>query len=310
MKRSKYLLILGIVALVAVTVFSQATTAGADMGPKPSINITFNGVKRESFYATILSKSVSTGPYSAYAPDEGWDYKNLGTYDSNYYYDDDYHNEEVESIWQTFVDYKDADGYYFLQLWWKVDGKSSNIRWGYYPPYSFKLLLYYPETDAFVTSDIYERYAFDSYFTVNMNGVDTNQSGALLTLNKSYDYLSEFVGLLCRIVITVAIEVLIALLFLINGRGAQFTIFITNVVTQLALNIALNLIYYFNGVLLYLLFYFLLELAVVIIEAVVYSLLLRKYGVPVWKSIVYALVANVVTAVAGVFLANWLPGMF
>ena len=328
MKRYKTLIFLCIVALAAVLVFANPQTANADMGPKPSINVTFKNLGDGICYATILSKNISTGPFSAYAPDKGFDYKDLGNMDSGYYSDqNEYNNEEVERIWQKFVDYEDSDGYYFLQLWWKLGEENNQIKWGYYPPYSFKLLLYYPESNAYLTSGIYERYAFDSYYTVDMsvaNDVLLNPdfsagnphpnpdwNGVVeLELENSYDYLSEIVGLLLRIALTVLVELLIALLFRIKGRKPMLTILVTNAVTQIALNVALNLIFYFNGALAYLLFFVLLEIAVVLVEAIAYCLLLRKYGVPIWKAILYAIVANLVTAVAGYYLAILLPGMF
>ena len=304
MKRETKLFVFCIVAVVAVLVFAQPQTASADMGPKPSINITFNNLGDETCYATILSLHKSTGPFMAYDSETG--YKDLGNFDSKYYWEENYFNEEAEMSWQVFVDYEDEDGFYFLQLWWKVDSEANTIRWGYYPPYTFKVLLYYPESDTFVSSKIYERYAFDSYYTVNMKIAD----GAQLTLNKSYDYASEVVGLLCRIALTILIELLIALIFRMKGRRVMWTIFIVNAITQIVLNVALNLIFYFDGVLMYLLMYVLFEIGVVIIETVAYCILLRKGGVPIWKSILYAIVANAVTAVLGIFLAKWLPGMF
>ena len=309
MKRKTNLLILLIVALVAVLVFSEPAVASADVGPKPSIDITLCNLGDGVCYGTILSENISTGPYSAYAPDKGMD-KDFGNYDSNYYYDENYHNEEVERIWQVFVDYEDADGYYFLQIWWKLGGEDNFIKWGYHPPYSFKLLLYYPETNTFVTSGIYERYAFDSYYLVDMEGVDVTQGGTQLTLNKSYDYTWEIFSLLCRIVLTIAIEIALALLFRIKGRRALLTILITNVVTQIALNVALNLLCYFHGGLLLFFLYVPLEIAVTLVEAVTYLIALRKQNVPVWKSIAYAVVANVVSAFLGLFLAIFIPGLF
>ncbi|MCH5153182.1 MAG: hypothetical protein J1F68_04415 [Clostridiales bacterium] len=327
MKRKTTLLVLCVVALVAVLVFAQPQSASADMGPKPSINITFKNLGDGECYGTILSKNISTGPHSAYAPDEGWDYKNLGTFDSNYYYDDEYHNEEVERIWQTFVDYKDADGYYFLQLWWKLDSESNVINWNYYPPYSFKLLLYYPESNSFVTSGVYERYAFDSYYTVDMSNVndvllnpDTSVGGSQtnpnfsdavqLELHNSYDYLSEIVGLLLRIALTILVELLIALLFRIKGRKAFVTILITNAVTQIALNVALNLLCYFDGFLMLIFLYLPLEMGVIFVEAVTYGIALYKCGFPIWKALLYALVANVVSGGLGFVLAWFIPGLF
>lgn len=316
-----------ICALVAVLAFAQPTTANADIGPKPSINITFKNLSDRLCYATILSKSITTGPYSAYAPDEGWDYKDLGRYDTGYYDDDDYHNEDVERIWQTFVDYEDADGYYFLQMWWEIGGDSNQLSWNYYPPYSFKLLLFYPDTGVFVTSAIYERYAFNSYYTVEMSKVDagaqldpdfsvgdspTNPGwgDVTLELKNSYDYFGEIVGLLFRIALTILVELLIALLFRIKGRKPMLTILITNAVTQVALNVALNVLCYLDGWMMIIFLYLPLELGVIFAEAVTYAIVLRKQGVPVWKALLYALTANVVTGALGFGLAYIFPGLF
>ena len=303
LKRKITFLILCLVAVLTVSIFAQPVTARADMGPKPSINVTLKNMGDELCFGTILSDERYQGPFCAYDPEQN--NKDLSFYDSKYY-QDGYVNEEAELSWQAFVDYEDADGYYFMQMWWKLGGENNQMRWGYHPPYSFKVLLYYPESNTFVTSEIYHRYAFDSYFTANVKNADGN----VLTLSKSYDYLSEIVGLLCRIALTILIELLIALLFRMKGRKVMLTILVVNAITQIALNVALNLIYYFSGVLMYLLLYFFLELLVVIVEAVAYSILLRKCGVPIWKSVLYAVVANVATAVAGFFLAKWLPGMF
>ena len=305
MKRNKTLLLFGLIAMFAVCILLQPQTASADMGPKPSINVTLKNLGDEVCFGTILSDDKDWGPWRAYDPQEG--NKELGYFDRNYYYDDDYVNEEAEMSWQAFVDYEDEDGYYFLQVWFKPDGENNKMSWGYWPPYRFKVLLYYPESDSYVTSGIYERYAFDSYFTVDVNKLDGN---GMLTLDKSYDYLSEVVGLLCRIALTILIELLIALLFRIRGRRAMVTILAVNGVTQVGLNVALNLIYYFNGALAYLLAFFLLEILVVVVEMIAYAFLLRRCGVPIWKSLIYAVLANAVTAVAGFFLAEWLPGMF
>ena len=291
-------------AMLVALIFVQPQTASADVGPKPSLNITFLNLGDETRYVTILSRYESTGPFSAYNPE--MNNKELGYFDSKYYGEEDYVNEEAEMSWQAFADYEDADGYYFLQVWWKLGGEVNQIRWGYHPPNNFKVLVYFPETDSYAISGIYERYAFDSYYTVNANVAD----GELLTLSKSYDYFSEAVGLLCRIVLTILIELLIAFLFRMRGKRVILTILIVNIITQVALNVALNLIYFFEGVLMYLLCYFFLEILVVVVEAIAYSLLLRKQGVPIWKSLLYAVVANAATAVAGIFLAKWLPGMF
>lgn len=55
------------VLLVLILLFAAVPlTAAADMGPKPSVRVTFTGVGEESYYVTLLSQAKSTGPYHVY----------------------------------------------------------------------------------------------------------------------------------------------------------------------------------------------------------------------------------------------------
>lgn len=122
-------------------------TAGADMGPKPSVSVEFRGLEGQTYYATLLSQTDSTGPWSH--SDEYYDY----------YGDPD--------VWEAFNGYEDPDGFYFIGCY-EDCSDDQTFSWTYYPPQVFKALVYFPESDTFaVTEDTYERYAFDSYFKVN-----------------------------------------------------------------------------------------------------------------------------------------------
>lgn len=142
--------------LCALFVFmALPVTIHADIGPKASVHIQFKNMPDELCYGTLLSEKESTGPASV------WDgIKEHARKD-----------EETSDIWNAFVNYKDSDGYYYLQQHYKVSD-TNEIAWTYYPPGRFKILLYYPETGTFVSSGIYERYAFDTYYTVDMKGID------------------------------------------------------------------------------------------------------------------------------------------
>lgn len=280
-----------VLLLCLALVCGLAPAAYADIGPKPSVHITFENMDDTLCYATLLSKTKSTGPSSAWDGDENHIY--------NYNLDLD--------IWRAFVEYEDPDGYYFLQEGWQVN-ETKSFAWTYYPPSSFKVLLYYPETGEFVTSGIHERYAFDSYFTI-----DLDAAGPTLTLKKSYDYTWETISLVARIVLTILLELGVALLFGFRGKQVLLTITGINVVTQVGLNLALNIINYSQGSMAFVLFYLLLELAVFVLEAVLYLRLLRRASpTPLKKGrvILYALAANVLSFAGGLWLAVQIPGIF
>lgn len=280
-------------------------TANADIGPKPSVCITFKNMGDEICYGTLLSKTAATGPSSAWNGDEAPIY--------NYNLDAD--------IWKAFVNYQDSDGCYYLQNAW-LCSETKRFYWTYDPPDSFKILLYYPETDTFLVSGIYESYAFDSYFTVNMAGIDISSAeaqGVILTARKSYDYTWELISLVIRIVITILIEVGIALIFGFRQKPQLTLIAKVNIVTQVILNVMLNIINYNYGFLSFLVFYVCLEICVFIVEAILYCFLLNradKTAIPKWKSVIYkllvviyALVANTVSFVGGFLIAIYVPGI-
>lgn len=286
MKKTAFLLLCALTVLVLFPM-----TARADIGPKPSVVVDFHGLDGETYYATLLSRQKTTGPYSALGRD--------GAY--AHYNKDDEHYE----IFLKFAQYEDADGYYYLQFLSDCT-QTHRFSWTYYPPREFKILLYFPETDSFVVSDKYERYAFDSYFTAEIT--DTG-----LTVKRSYDYTYETLSLIARIVLTIAAEFGIALLFGFRERDLLRFIVLVNIITQVALNVALNIINYRSGEMAFVIFYVLLEIAVLITEAVVYSLNLKKRSqmdIPGWKPPVYALAANAVSFALGLGLAIWIPGIF
>ena len=265
----------------------------ADTGPKPSVRIKFENMGDELCYGTLLAKEESTGPASA------WDGKEENIYLS--FVDRD--------IWEAFVNYEDSDGYYFLQWAWIVND-TKELAWTYYPPNEFKVLLYYPETNTFVVSDVCKRYAFDTYYTVDMDGVDIDSikydeslsGNQRLDMHKSYEFKNEVKALGCRILITVIVEILIGLLFKFRNKELLYILLI-NVITQIILNVSLNIYTGFGSYFVYLL----LELLVFIIETIFYCLMFKKKK---WHCVLYSVVANVSSFVIGLYLANLFPGFF
>ena len=229
------------------------------------------------------------------------------------------HQKFGYDIWKAFVDYDEKDDYYFLQEAWQIN-ETKELAWTYYPPNEFKILLYFPETGEYAVSGVYERYAFDSYFTVNMDGVklsvDYNEelsSDDRLNAYKSYNYGVEIGSLVARILITIIIEMGIALLFGYREKKQLLLLVGVNSGTQIILNVLLNIINYNSGEMVFVVFYVLFELVVFAIEAILFYHLLNKISIkqkPKWLAVVYALVANAVSFGAGMMIAECLPGIF
>ena len=89
MKRKVLVFLMCLVLLMAMPI-----TASADMGPKPSVRIEFTGIEGVTYYGTLLSKSKSTGPASAWDGNPEYAYRQPE--------DDDY------DIWLKFVEYEEV----------------------------------------------------------------------------------------------------------------------------------------------------------------------------------------------------------
>lgn len=305
-----------IMVMLIYTVFvvmNFSITASADMGPKPSVRVFFENMGDELCYGTLLSDRTSTGPSSA------WD----GVSESSGKYKE---NEQYSYVtldyatWKAFVEYEDADGYYFLQEGWQVN-ETKELAWTYHPPYSFKILLYYPETETYVVSGIYERYAFDSYYTVDMDGINMGSveyseemsADERIEAYRSYNYRQELLSLAARIIITIVIEMAVALLFGFRKKKQLLVLAVVNIITQIVLNVLLNVINYNSGPWTFVFFYILFEIIVFVLEAGLYCTLLKKVSEQPkknWYYVLYALVANVVSFGAGYIAAQEIPGIF
>lgn len=316
---------------------TETMKASADTGPKPSVSVTFENMGDELCYGTLLSKTPSTGPARA------WD----GTEDGKFYEGAD------EAVWRAFTEFKDEDGFYFLQWFWRAD-ENKALNWRYYPPQTFKILLYYPDratksgaadnsaggatrdsettaaSGAFCVSDVLERYAFHSYYFVDMRNVQSETIGTIakISATQGYDYSAEILGFFVRFIITLGVETLLALAFGLRTKRAFLTVLAANGATQVALNILLNVRLHFNNLYGVIPLYFFAELFIFAAEAALYCFILgkRKNGgengsadenggkaaivYSKKRLILYAFTANLVSFCIGLPLAILLPAVF
>jgi len=284
MKKIFPLLIIFIIFIIFTPIISHA-----DMGPKPSVVIDFSGLEEQKYFVTLLSEKSSNGPYSVFTDEYPGYYQES---DPNY------------DIFLKFTEFK--DDYYFIQFFHECTDINT-FNWTYYPPEKFKILIYLPEKDEFILSEIYEKYAFDSYFTANIENM------SFTGINKSYDYFNEYFALVSRILITILIELLILFLFRFKEKKQIIFIIIINIATQILLNILLNNILYSSGKMAFDFYYILFEIIITIIEMTAYSIYFKKCSknpYPLWKPPVYALTANIASFIAGFGIAFILPNIF
>ena len=115
--------------------------------------------------------------------------------------------------------------------------------------------------------------------------------------------------------LTVAVELLIGLLFWPWEKDVFRLLIWVNIFTQLLLNLALNVYANFHGTGLFSLasFYFLLEIAVMVIETWAYNKRMPDAvggEIPMGKALGYSMVANIASFALGLVLVRQMPWMF
>jgi len=306
MKKSRFMTL--VCAILLLT--AMAVPVHADTGPKPSVVIKVEGLAGRECWVTLLSDRWSTGPHSSpYRADEDGVLR-----DREGGVPDLASHEDMDPVWQAFLRYAvktfNQEGLYFLDYLGQTN--DGYFRWGYYPPTRFKIALYFPQSDTLAVTDaFYERYAFDSGYTVDVSEVSLDVGGVVtgLTAQESYRLAIEPLGLLFRMVLTLGVELLIARrLFDLREKRQAALILGANLVTQLLLNLGLNVYAYYSGPVSVLL-YAIMEGAVVAAETLVYQWkLLEKRKLSTVFS--YALVANLASFAVGWGLSHILPGLF
>ena len=265
--------------------------AFADIGPKPAVTVQTTGLSGDC-WVTLLAEETVIGP---------WHETEKGTVAAV--------EPEEAPVLDAFDAFEDPDGYHFLQ-WFDRVQDASPATWSYMAPKHFKILLWFPESGSYAVTEKLDRYAYSAVYRVDFSGFDP-AAGEVQTVaaQKNYDYAGEALGLAARFVLTLAVELLIALPFGYLKRQYLRVLLIANLATQLALNLALNLTAYYSGSLAMWVFYPLYELAVFIVEAVVFRLAFKPEagkGHPV----LYAFVANAASYAFGLWLGNVVPALF
>lgn len=268
--------------------------AAADTGPKPSITVTPEGFGEDACYLTLLSQTETTGPWSkqeSFAASK-----------------DSYGDPEAdEAVWTAFNDYQDAEGFFFLGCYGEVTG-GQMFCWSYYPPDTFKVLAYFPDSGTFAVGPVTERKEFSARYTVS-----PSETGETLLIEKARNQKAENKSFVGRLVLTLALELAVAVVFAFRAKRQIITIVCMNLITQVGLNQAITYLFplvssrwYWPGLLV-------LEVLIFLVEGAVYARLLprwKKDPAAVCHPWGYALAANVASFGVGLILARLIPGMF
>ena len=272
MKKIKVLL--GV--LLFLLIFSiGTTTASADMGPKPASYITIKGIEGE--YVACFAAKEAWGP--------NYDYESWQEY-------------KIENVkYNPIMEYKDDEGFKWITEYYECNGESE-IRFTYYCPEVYKIVIY--KNDQFlIATEVLEMYAYATYYEIDFS-TGTVTTPKDITIKKTYDYFSEILNLIVRIVLTLAIELGLLFIYRLYTKRNFNVVLITNLVTQIFLNVAINISLYNSGILNAIFLLFVLEFIILIVEFVVYQIFLKEKER--WTIILYPLLANALSFGLGLFI--------
>lgn len=280
-----------------------AMPVSADVGPKPSVVVALEGLEGRTCWGTLLSQQEGTGPYGRFYEEEAAE--------------DPEEDRALRALLP--LERMDSEGFHLLNF--VKDCSDGEFSWTYYPPHTYKIALWFPEEDALAVSGVYHRYAFDSYYRLDLSGLELAPGCTVeleeARLQRDYPYGASLLALAGRVVLTLGVELLLALAFgLRTGRALRWVAGV-NLATQLGLNLALELFTYCNGALegvmaiLALPVYLAAEAAVTLVELRIYRRkLLGERGASGRRITAYTWTANLCSLLAGVLLSFRLPALF
>ena len=153
-----------------------------------------------------------------------------------------------------------------------------------------------------------DREEFSARYTVS-----PSETGETLLIEKARNQEAENKSFVGRLVLTVALELAVAVVFAFRAKRQIITIVCMNLITQVGLNQAITHLFpvvssrwYWPGLLA-------LEVLIFLVEGAVYAKLLprwKKDPAAVCHPWGYALAANVASFGVGLILARLIPGMF
>ncbi|MGN0771600.1 MAG: hypothetical protein ACI4MI_03340 [Christensenellales bacterium] len=263
------ILLCSVVAMMPVVV--------ADMGPKPQA--TFDVVGTENLGNFHLIVFFDNGNYNGILdPDEE---------DATYEILDSYTYPDLNNK----IIYKNQSG-------------ELHICYSYYAPEKYVFMFVSEDYSKVIRTQEIERKYFEGFYIIDLQGISWDECEDGQTIGEykvDYKWWYTVVSTLARMLATVAIECLIALIFIRSKKDFAF-IAIVNLITNFLLNLILSIIDFFNGYQLftYYLAYVFFEVIVIVAESIAYCK--KMPHIAKYKLILYAIFANLISYVVGVMV--------
>ncbi len=281
---------LGLLAIV-LAVPSKPSTVNADTGPKPDMQIRITNLEKSDY---IVAMAINNDRYFNYQ-----------FYDPNLS-DDYYRSSNPQDLRLIYNTVTFPEGWHLCDIAVSFNDTSEILlKSGYRWPDDFVLTILNRANNKYYLTEETKTYAFHSYFKFDMKNY-TEGSIPLanpIKLEAKYEYGKEIGEFFLRLAITLGIELLLALAFKFTKKSF-IIIAITNAVTQVGLNVALNLTAFFNGKNPWLvIFYIFAEFGIVLVESIVFmKTCKRKDSDSKLPILLYTVAANVLSFGLGMTL--------
>lgn len=270
--KKRYILIC--LTLAALILSLSTIRVSADFGPKPSSYISIKGIE---------------GEYTAaFAAKDSWGLT----------YEDWLENDASTLEYHPIMEYQDEDGFHWI-TWYTVCSGDSQIRYTYYCPNEFKIIIYQDDELAYASEPL-KRYAYASYYEINFSTGDIHSGTEEPKITKTYSYGKEILGFIARFILTLVIELLVFFLMRLYTKRNLKIVLIMNGITQLLLNVCINIEIFNSGWLSAIFLLFILEFIVLLIEVIFYSVLMKDKKR--WVITLYPFIANLLSFFISFFL--------
>lgn len=273
--------------LLLLTINFCPTTIFADVAPKPSLEIIVKGIDNENYWLDLLVTDEST-------------YSWLELTD-----------EELGMV-KKLAEYVDEEGFHPALLVGtrvplngelKGDKNSDNTyshNFSYVGTPEFFKIAILTEDDTLIISDLIHRKHFNSIVEFDLED-EILQGDIILSAGEVKEIIPinrMSLGFISKLILTLAIEIGIALLFGFTIKNSGKTLLKTNLLTQILLNIAILWMGLSYGMLTALLIFIVMEIFIILFETIIYIKYLTEKSKR--RRITYGVLANTASLMIGV----------
>ena len=272
--------------LLLIIINTSPIIAFADVGPKPSLEIIVKGMDNGDYWLDLLVTDKSEYSWLELSHEE---------------------RERVKKL----AEYVDEEGFHSallggtrVPLFGELKGeKNSDNTYSHNfsyigTPGIFKIAIL-TEDNTLIISDLIHRKHFNSIVEFDLRD-EVLQGDIVVSAGQAKEIspiLRMSFGFISRLLLTLAIEIGIALLFGFTIKNSGKILLKTNIFTQVLLNIAILWMNLSYGLLIALLVFLLMEIFIIIFETIIYAKYLTEK--PIGRRIAYGILANIASLVVG-----------